>query len=87
YNVYGKSAWIIPVVDNGGLVRAHTVVYAANSKIFETGTSQKEELENYKNVMSGHGDTFRPTSKEKEAQNEGIVQRVYKETSGENKNV
>ena len=34
YNVYGKPAWIIPVVDDGGLVRAHTVVYAANAKIF-----------------------------------------------------
>ena len=48
YNVYGKPAWIIPVVDDGGLVRAHTVVYAANAKIFATGSSQKEALENYK---------------------------------------
>ncbi|EDZ50043.1 conserved domain protein [Bacillus cereus AH1134] len=84
YNVYGKPAWIIPVVDDGGLVRAHTVVYAANAKIFATGSSQKEALENYKNVMSGNGDTFRPTSTGKEAQKEGIVQRVYKEKSGEN---
>ncbi|MCQ6341177.1 DUF3981 domain-containing protein [Bacillus cereus] len=84
YNVYGKPAWIIPVVDDGGLVRAHTVVYAANAKIFATGSTQKEALENYKNVMSGNGDTFRPTSTGKEAQKEGIVQRVYKEKSGEN---
>ena len=48
YNVYGKPAWIIPVVDDGGLVRAHTVVYLANAKIFATGSSQKEALENYK---------------------------------------
>ena len=34
--------------------------------------------------MSGNGDTFRPTSTGKEAQKEGIVQRVYKEKSGEN---
>ena len=76
YNVYGKPPWIIPVVDDGGLVRAHTVVYAANAKIFATGSSQKEALENYKNVMSGNGDTFRPTSTGKEAQKK-VLYNVY----------
>ncbi|MEY2305564.1 hypothetical protein CN268_18515 [Bacillus anthracis] len=84
YNVYGKPSWIVPVIDDGGLVRAHTVIYASNAKIFATGSTQKEALENYKNALSGSGDSFRPTSNGKEAQKEGVVQRVYKEKSGEN---
>ncbi len=40
---------------------------------------KKEALENYKNALSGSGDSFRPTSNGKEAQKEGVVQRVYKE--------
>ncbi|MDA1978984.1 DUF3981 domain-containing protein [Bacillus cereus] len=84
YNVYGKPSWIVPVIDDGGLVRAHTVIYASNAKIFATGSTQKEALENYKNALSGSGDSFRPTSSGKEAQKEGVVQRVYKEKSGEN---
>ena len=83
YNVYGKPSWIVPVIDDGGLVRAHTVIYASNAKIFATGSTQKA-LENYKNALSGSGDSFRPTSNGKEAQKEGTVQRVYKEKSGEN---
>lgn len=84
YNVYGKPSWIVPVIDDGGLVRAHTVIYASNAKIFATGSTQKEALENYKNALSGSGDSFRPTSSSKEAQKEGVVQRVYKEKTGEN---
>ena len=45
---------------------------------------RKKALENYKNALSGSGDSFRPTSNGKEAQKEGTVQRVYKEKSGEN---
>ncbi|EMA6344076.1 DUF3981 domain-containing protein [Bacillus cytotoxicus] len=84
YNVYGKPSWIVPVIDDGGLVRAHTVIYASNAKIFATGSTQKEALEKYKSVLTGSGGSFRPTSSGKEAQKEGIVQRVYKEKSGEN---
>lgn len=84
YNVYGKPSWIVPVIDDGGLVRAHTVIYASNAKVFATGSTQKEALEKYKSVLTGSGDSFRPTSSGKEAQKEGIVQRVYKEKSGEN---
>ena len=44
YNVYGKPSWIVPVIDDGGLVRAHTVIYASNAKIFATGSTQKKRL-------------------------------------------
>ena len=70
--MYGKPSWIVPVIDDGGLVRAHTVIYASNAKIFATGSTQKEALENYKNALSGSGDSFRPTSNGKEAQKEGL---------------
>lgn len=82
--MYGKPSWIVPVIDDGGLVRAHTVIYASNAKIFATGSTQKEALDKYKSVLTGSGGSFRPTSSGKEAQKEGIVQRVYKEKSGEN---
>ena len=71
YNVYGKPSWIVPVIDDGGLVRAHTVIYASNAKIFATGSTQKA-LENYKNALSGSGDSFRPTSNGKEAQKKAL---------------
>lgn len=84
YNIYGKPAWVVPVVDDGGLVRAYAVVAASNAKIFATAPSQKEAFKKYKSVLTGSGDAARPTSDGKEAKIEGTVQRVYKEKSGEN---
>ena len=44
YNVYGKPAWIIPVVDDGGLVRAHTVVYLLMQKYLRQVLRRKKRL-------------------------------------------
>lgn len=84
YNVYGTPSWVVPVVDDGGLVRAYAVVDASNAKVFATAPSQKEAFKKYKSVLTGSGDATRPTSDGKEAKIEGTVQRVYKEKNGEN---
>lgn len=84
YNVYGKPSWVVPVVDDGGLVRAYAVVAASNAKVFATAPSQKEAFKKYKSVLTGSGDAARPASDGKEAKIDGTVQRVYKEKTGEN---
>ncbi|MGQ0516645.1 hypothetical protein ACT453_38715 [Bacillus sp. D-CC] len=40
--MYGKPSWIVPVIDDGGLVRAHTVIYASfcASFPFEVGLNE-----------------------------------------------
>ncbi|MEI5905974.1 DUF3981 domain-containing protein [Bacillus spongiae] len=79
YNVYGKPSWVVPVIDDGGLVRSYAVVLASNAKVFATGATQKEAFTKYNTSLTRQDLTKRPSSQSEEKQLSGTVQRVHKE--------
>ncbi|WP_335870438.1 DUF3981 domain-containing protein [Bacillus sp. 2205SS5-2] len=83
YNVYGKPSWVVPVTDDGGLVRSYAVMLASNAKVFATGSTQREAFNKYKTVLSRGDLTKRPSSQSESKEIQGNVQRVYKETGEE----
>ncbi|MDX8361545.1 DUF3981 domain-containing protein [Cytobacillus sp. IB215316] len=79
YNVYGEPSWVVPVTDDGGLVRQYAVILASNAKVFATGSTQKEAFNKYKSALSRTDSTHRASTTSEEKNIEGDVLRVYKE--------
>lgn len=48
----GKLLELVPLVDNGDLVRNYSLVSAANAKTFAPGDTQKGVFKKYKNALS-----------------------------------
>ncbi|WP_042351409.1 DUF3981 domain-containing protein [Bacillus massiliigorillae] len=81
YNIYGNPSWLVPVVDNGGLIRAYAVVSGTNAKVFASGTTIKEALKKYNTALEKKTAISKPSSEiGKEKTIEGEVLRVFKET-------
>ncbi|GEK32870.1 hypothetical protein [Kurthia sibirica] len=88
YNFYGETSWLVPVLDSNGFLQNYYIVSAANPEIAVSGTSPKEALRLYKNVLSRSGSTtVNGSSSKEEKTTQGTVMRVYKETAGDFTNV
>ncbi|MGF7535091.1 DUF3981 domain-containing protein [Bacillus mexicanus] len=81
YNIYGEATWMVPVVDDGGLVRSYSLIAASNAKTFASGNTQKEAFKKYKNALSRKSGAGKASSTGKNMKVEGQVVRTYKEST------
>lgn len=85
YNVYDKASWIVPVIDDAGLVQSFAIVAGSNGNVFATGSTMKQAFKNYKNALERDLQTIERASKKAvEAKAEVEVLRISKSESQDN---
>lgn len=83
YNFYGEASWLAPVLDSNGFLQNYFIVSAANPELSAFGTTPKEALKLYKNVLSRGGASVEGASNAEEKTISGNIVRVYKENAGD----
>lgn len=83
YNVYGRASWVVPAIDDAGLVRAYAVVAGSNAAVVGTGSTQKEAFKKFNRALTRDMTISKVSKNAKDVKVQGVVLRVSKETIGE----
>ncbi|WP_059104522.1 hypothetical protein [Shouchella shacheensis] len=77
YSVYDQYTWVVPVVDQNGLMREMAMVHADTGNV-ATGSSREEAFSSYRQMLATDldSDDFVPTDVLEEETVEGTVYRV-----------
>ncbi|WDF02651.1 MULTISPECIES: hypothetical protein [Shouchella] len=77
YSIYDNYTWVVPVVDQSGLMREIAMVHADTSSV-ATGTSREEAFHHYRQMLANDlgTDDYIPTNLLDELEVEGTVYRV-----------
>ncbi|MFS0785963.1 hypothetical protein ABC345_06185 [Shouchella sp. 1P09AA] len=77
YSIYDNYTWVVPVVDQSGLMREIAMVHAETSSV-ATGTSREEAFHHYRQMLANDlgTDDYIPTNLLEELEMEGTVYRV-----------
>lgn len=83
YNFYGEASWLTPVLDSNGFLQNYFIVSAANPEISVFAETPNEALQLYKTALQRGGSTVDGSSDAEEGTVSGIVERVFKEKTGD----
>ncbi|MBX0315550.1 LptF/LptG family permease [Planococcus glaciei] len=83
YNFYEEASWLTPVLDSNGFLQNYFIVSAANPEISVFAGTPNEALQLYKTALQRGGSTVDGSSGAEEAVASGVVERVFKEKTGD----
>lgn len=83
YNFYEEASWLTPVLDSNGFLQNYFIVSAANPEISVFAGTPNEALQLYKTALQRGGSTVDGSSGAEEASASGVVERVFKEKTGD----
>jgi len=83
YNFYGEASWLTPVLDSNGFLQNYFIVSAANPEISVFADTPNEALRLYQTALQRGGSIVGGASEAPDAQTSGIIERVFKEKTGD----
>ncbi|MFD1032220.1 hypothetical protein [Metaplanococcus flavidus] len=83
YNFYGEASWLTPVLDSNGFLQNYFIVSAANPEISVFAETPNDALRLYQTALQRGGSIVDGSSEAPEAETSGVVERVFKEKTGD----